>query len=564
MTILELIAEFERQLAAGELSDEDALRLQELHRQLDDAFASVRMMDDEENGERMGEGEEEAESEGERAAEDQNREEAGDESQRAAEDQNREEAGDESQRGAEELIPAGVDALEDRRPRAERRRTQREARKSSAAALNAHFAGRRPLPRTNSDSGRSLTDVAIHPNGRVPRHDDLANLDLGMYFRALSDPNKFRVSAKRELAWMDRHLGHGFQRSIDDGAFIPFVLLAQHGPNAQEHAAKRALDGVSPEKHLESFMPLAEQTYRRLQQHLNGYGERAFTTATTSAGAATSTITDIAHSIMWLTEQDRALEQLTVLPGLEGKWQGFYGNANPAEDWVAEAADITETNPTLAQVVRGPKTMGMYWSISTAQRDSADTPIASMIEEGCEKVFRTKAMRAFLSGNDVGAAFANDAEAIDGLMNSGITETDFGAALTNLDRDDIVDARRRLFSNEVDMMDLGWILSNSVAGALEKKRIGGTESVRFVYEDGMLDSGAERVSARDSIHLGKTATNDPAVLLQRAAAIALIWGAGIAFNALQLPGRTKTEYDLQINCNFAMMNPKRATVIKRA
>ena len=59
--------------------------------------------------------------------------------------------------------------------------------------------------------------------------------------------------------------------------------------------------------------------------------------------------------------------------------------------------------------------MGMYWSISTAQMASADHPIASMIEQGCEQVFRTRFMRAVLSGDDVGASFAADTDAFLGL-----------------------------------------------------------------------------------------------------------------------------------------------------
>ena len=554
MTITETIAELERQLAAGELSDDDALRLQELHRQLSDAFASVRMGDDDnmedEDGERMGDDEHMEDEDGERAASDDGHAEV-EESERGASDDGHAED-EESERGAQ-----------DQPTRPERRRAEREA----AAALTEHFRAaaqrRRSLPQTNPDGERSLTNVNIHPDGRVPRHDALSDLDLGMYFRALSDPNKFRVAAKRELAWMDRNLGHGFQRTIDDGGYIPFVMLAEHGPKAKMRAAERALVGVSPEQHLERFMPMAQRAYHDLQEQEEGYGERTLTTASTSAGAATGVMVDIARSLMWLTEQDSALEMLTVVPGLSGEWQGFYGNSNPVEDWVAEAADITETNPTLTRLRRMPVDMGMYWSISNRQMQSADHPIAAMIEQGCEDVFRTKFMRGVLSGNDVGASFAEDTSAFDGLMNSGITETSFGAAITNLDRDDMVDARRRLFADEVDMTGLGWILSNAVATALEKKRIGGTESIRFVYEDGMVDSGAMKVPARDSVHLGKTGTTAPAVLLQRSAAVALIWGAGILFNALRLPGRTKTEYDLQIEGNFAMLNPKRAEVIKQ-
>ena len=153
-----------------------------------------------------------------------------------------------------------------------------------------------------------------------------------MYVRALYDPGMFHVSAKRELAWMERNLGDGgFMQSGQGDKFVPFAILADHGPSAQRRASARALQGVSPEQHLESFMPLAEQTHRELQEHLNGYayGERTLTSVATSAGAATGTVVDIARSIMWLTEMDSALDMMTVLPGLQGQWQGFFGNVNP-------------------------------------------------------------------------------------------------------------------------------------------------------------------------------------------------------------------------------------------
>ena len=562
MNILELIAELERQLHAGELSDEDAERLQDLRRQLNEAYDAVegadgqRMGDDHDDGDREGDDHQDDDGQrsaddGQRSADDSPPDDDDDSGQRSADDSPPDDDGQRSQRGAE-----GQD-------RAARRRADRQSRRVSGSALNAHFQGRRRLPDANDEGGRSLTDVNIHPNSRVARHDPLNNLDVGMYFRALMDPNKVRISAKRELAWMDRNVGVGFQRGHDDGSYIPFSVLAEHGPNAKRRAAQRELDGISPEKHLERFMGIAERAYAELQQQEAGYGERSLTMANTSAGAATSSVTDLARSIMWLTEMDAALERMTTVPGLRGQWQGFYGNAKPAVDWVAEAADITETTPTFQRLQRLPKMMGMYWSISNLELESADTPIASMIETGCEEVFRTQVMRAALSGSNVGANFAADAEAIAGLLNSGITETSFGAAITNLDRDDMVDARRRLFGDEVDMTELGWILSNPVATQLEKTRIGGVDSVRFVYEDGMVDSGAERLPARDTVHLGKTGTTAPAVLLQRSAAILLIWGAGVMFNGLRLPGRTKTEFDLQIPCNFALINPKRATVIKQ-
>jgi len=430
---------------------------------------------------------------------------------------------------------------------------------------------RRNRPRGNDDSGRTLPrDVNIHPRERIRGSAlDLADLDLGNYLRAAVDPNRYRTEAARELAWMESHLGTGIYRSEEGAGYIPFALLAVAGPRARARAASRAARGIEEGVYLERYMPAAEQAHAELIAQAEH--QRTMTQATTSAGAATSTLVDLARSIMWLTEMDRALEMMTVVPGLSGQWAGFFGNAKPGVAFPGEGNNLTETTPTLTQLTRLPVTMGMYWSISTAQLSSADAPIAAMIEAGCEAVFRTQAMRAFLSGNRNAANFAIQPNSFNGLMNSGITETGFGAAVANLDRDDMVDARRRLFASEVDMMDLGWILSNSVASQLEKTRVGGTESIRFVYEDGRVDSGAERIAARDSVHLGKTtgnagseaAVNDVAVLLQRSAAVCLIWGAGIAFNGLQIPGRTKMEFDLQIQSNFAMMNPARAQIIKR-
>ena len=581
MKIMELIAELERQLAAGEISNEDVERLQELRRQLNDGFEAVgqadgqRMADDDhqndDGGDRMADDDKgDDDDAGQRAADDGNADPDGDGGQRAADDGNADPDGDGGQRAADDgnADPDG-DGGQRAQTRAARRQAARAASKITGNSLGFHFrqaaAGRRSLPDANPEGGRSLDQVNIHPHGRVPRHDELQNLDLGNYVRALWNPGAFHVEAKRELAWMERNLDQGFQVSNNGGSYVPFALLADHGPNAQRRAAERTLKGVSPEQHLESFMPLAEQTYRHLHEHREGYayGERTLTQGATSAGAATGTVVDIARSIMWLTEMDNALEMLTVLPGLQGEWQGFFGNANPVEDWVSEGTDLTETNPTLTRLRKLPKTLGLFWTMSTAQLASADHPIASMIEGGCEQVFRTKWMRAVLSGNDVGAAFANDAEAIDGLTNSGIAETGFGAALSNIDRADIVDAHTRLLASEVDPIELGWILDNAAAGQLQKTLRGGSATDGYVFADNMVNTNAESYPGRRTVHLGKTSENDIMVLVQRSAAVALLWGAGILFNALQIPGETKVRYDLQVQGNFAMMNPKRATTLKR-
>ena len=112
-------------------------------------------------------------------------------------------------------------------------------------------------------------------------------------------------------------------------------------------------------------------------------------------------------------------------------------------------------------------------------------------------------------------------------------------------------------------MELGWILSNSAAGQLEKTLRGGTATGEYVFADGMVNTNAQSYPGRRTVHLGMTSQNDLMVLVQRSAAVGLIWGAGILYNALQIPGETKVRNDLQIQGNFAMMNPKRAAGLKR-
>ena len=407
-------------------------------------------------------------------------------------------------------------------------------------------------------------DVSIHPQGRVPKWDPIDDVDLGKYARVLLDPRQ-ASRCRREVAWMERNLGNGYHVGMPDGGpMIPFALLARCGPAARARADARAKAGVSPEQHLERYMDMAETALHELayQASMN-HGVRTLTQADTSAGALTGIMVDVAHSIMWLTEMDDALEMMTVVPGLVSGWQSFYGNVAPAVQWPGEGANLTEQTPTMVRLLREPKTMGLHFAISTAAIAGSDQDLGAIFEQGCREVVQTQLMRAALSGNDVADMFAEDTNSFSGLMNSGITETNFGAAITDLGRQDLIDARRRLFTDQAKMNDLGWLLSEPVAKQLEitaRSAGGGSD---YLYQDGMVDSGAYRLPARESLHLGKTGTTAPAVLLEKSCALVLVWGQGIAVNRLQIPGKVQVDFDLQIQASFALLDPRRAEVIKQ-
>ena len=132
----------------------------------------------------------------------------------------------------------------------------------------------------------------------------------------------------------------------------------------------------------------------------------------------------------------------------------------------------------------------------------------------------------------------------------------YGAASSDFSREDTIGVRRAMFGDEVQMTNLGWILSNDLAKLMETTRIGGTESVRFVYEDGMVDCGAQKIPAADTVHLGKAGAESVGILVQKDSAVALIWGGGFPLNALQLPGKTEVEFDIQIEANLRPDEPQ--------
>ena len=534
---------------------------------------------------------------------------------------------------SDETIPADPDAVADGRA------------EDGMVALSG---GRGHIPQKLLDGVRELRDVNINPQGRIPRWDPLDDIDLGRYAQVVASGGRYPVfHAQREMEWMQRNIGHGFHRGSEDGgAVIPFKLLATCGPAARARALQRAQAGISPEQHLESFMPAAETALAHLtrQDRLHhadpAIGARTLTQAATSAGALTGAMVDIAHSLMWLTEMDGALAMMTVVPGLYSEWQGVYGNSGPAISWPGEGMALPERDPTLVRLLRTPRTMGLFWAISTAQMMAGGPQMAAAIEAGCAEVVRTQLMRAALSGDGIGMML--DSIAVDdggagytsapavvitggggsgatatatvaggvvtavavtaggsgytsvpaitftggsgagamatatltddpdddndffGLLHSGIAETGFGAGIADLGRADLIAARRRLFADEAYMDDLGWILSEAVAEQLEITDRSATGGDRFLLDDGMVDSGARWLPAAETVHLAKTGVTAPAVLLQKSAALLLIWGAGIAMNRLQIPGETRVRFDLQVQASFAMLDARRAEILKQA
>ena len=207
--------------------------------------------------------------------------------------------------------------------------------------------------------------------------------------------------------------------------------------------------------------------------------------------------------------------------------------------------------------------MGLHFAISTAAIAGADQDIGAIFEQGCREVVQTQLMRAALSGDDVADMFAEDTASFNGLMNAGIVETNFGAAITDLGRQDLIDARRRLFTDQAKMNDLGWLLSEPVAKQLEitaRSATGGSDYLSRTAWWIAEPTGCRRVRVSTWARPAPPRLQYSGEVLCPRADL----GPRHRRQPVADPGKTQVDFDLQIQANFALLDPRRAEVLKQS
>lgn len=426
----------------------------------------------------------------------------------------------------------------------------------------------RSLPKAD-DGEKELADVRINPMGRVPKHDDCTGLSLSRFALATSGlavDNWVQRSMLREYEWIERNYDQGIFRLDRGESFIPYAVLAQAQVSRANRASKLEELGMTEQQYLETFYPAAEKALALLgEQEVT----RTLTTAATSAGAGTGVMVDVANSIMWLNEMTPVMSRFTMVPGVQGEYRFFYGNAKPTSEMIAEGADLTETNPTLQRAVRTAREIAMYYKISTRQMSTQTFAMDQKILDGARTIMDINVSREMVSGPEAGDGTAFTAPTVaanhfDGLMHSGLAETSIGGALNTVDRADMISALERLVADEAADGDLGWLLSNELAFRLSQTKIESTfTSGPFIYQDGMVDCGIRKIGAVRTRHIGNAAAAEKnfGALFDRNAALALFWGPGIESRGYRLPGESAYRFDQIIPCNFAFVNAKRGELI---
>ena len=174
----------------------------------------------------------------------------------------------------------------------------------------------------------NYSDVNIVPNPVMTlARDGEEGLSVGNLIRVQAQRSTWSRAASRELEWMERsdYLPHD-ARAI---ATIPFEFLSRYATMGNERniARQTALRATPPEQ-----------------------VRAAITTGATVGGGTVGVSLDVENSLAWLYDRAPVMEHLTVIPGVTGEWQTFYGSntaANkPSPDPVEEGGAVGESSPS--------------------------------------------------------------------------------------------------------------------------------------------------------------------------------------------------------------------------
>ena len=222
---------------------------------------------------------------------------------------------------------------------------------------------------------------------------------------------------------------------------------------------------------------------------------------------------------------------------------------------------------------RLPITIADRFPISSALLAAATVNIENIALMGAESLVREHLVRNVLAGPGVGDAFADVTNAITtGITHSGIGNTNYGAADANFDRDDIVEVEGALRAKNPVGNNLVWIVSTGLENLARTKRIGGTESVRFVAErnsgslfEGIMNPnpGGMGIPYVSSTHFGETGVTNPGILMYGSASCVPVWGGGIDVIMFNDPNNAADMYGFRLHANHAFVNSNNAHRIKQ-
>ena len=428
---------------------------------------------------------------------------------------------------------------------------------------------RRQGPPDGPASPRSYGSHNIKPDGMgaTLTGTDFRELRAGNLLRSALSPNQRDKTGYPEMELLNAR-GIHLER---DQVVIPYDLMAN------------GRHSVGVEKRLKEGWRQMPIHAPNMEERIDGQLKSRAVTSTNGAGAIGVDL-DVARSQMWLAEVSPLMAYINGVMGVNQSYQIWYGNVAPTGGEVAEGGGSTENTPSLTKVTRNPVAFHYPWSINGSLSVLDAVGLEERIANGVEQQLMPRYLRAILSGPNTAALFADNTNSFNGLLESGITETEWGAAadteITDLDRAIIMGAEGQLRKNNAVGEGPLWVFNTDVVNYGVDERTGGTDSPVYLmsrdpdrFREGLVggDLGGHGSRFVETNELGTTHSNTDAykrtavgVYMFGSQAVFILFGEGLEFRRLLPTDKTKTDYSLTLYGNFCFVNPLNARTIVQA
>lgn len=447
----------------------------------------------------------------------------------------------ESEPAPEEEVDEDVDQREDEDyedkedEKEDERSASRAAKRREARLARAEAAFEKRMAEAETKMNgfvERMGEITVWPKGRMPsiERDGEANLSLGRLVKAQLHRN-VGTELAREAEWLER-FQESKPTSYDSEAIIPWEFLNRN--------VRGNTDTIT----------------------------RANETVLADTQGGTPVYVDYANAIGWFRDLSTPLNYFNLMPGMVGEYRVFYGDPTKAptpqaRDEVTNPVDVDQLAVT--PITLNPVPIMVAWTMSSSAMVRDDGAMSRFFADAASYITSETLTRVVLSSPNLGANGATVADRPNGVFNSIATKTRYGAAVTAVTRNHIVDAEQRLAEAKASGDNLVWIADRALQFQLRKVLRGGAASTEYVWENNMVDRSVPGVgtSLLQGLH-GSSGSGRIAglgALIYGSRVQVPMWGSGIELITFNDPGSTLWKFGLRIHMNVAVVNPNSGQAI---
>lgn len=209
--------------------------------------------------------------------------------------------------------------------------------------------------------------------------------------------------------------------------------------------------------------------------------KRDLNIGTTTAGGHMKGTDHMGDSFVEMLRNRTLVKQMgaTVLSGLRGDVQIPTQTGAATAYWVAEGADLTESQQTLGQVTLAPKTVGAFTDFTRKMLIQSSPDVEQMVQRDLASVLALETDRVAINGTGAG-------DQPTGILNtSGLSLVALGTNGATPDWPSIVNLEGELTTANADMGSLGYLTNAAVRKKLKQiTKVSADAGAGFIWEGG--------------------------------------------------------------------------------